>query len=172
MIIDVDKIPKEGLSVSRDFEFLNVDLVEENAALLGPTHVEAVVRRIGQEVWIKGKLSARVSFICSRCLTPYEFPVDASFDLVYYPEEVDILKEELDEDDMGRVFYHDNQIDLGEVILEQLNLTFPLKPLCSEECEGICAVCGQIRREGNCACLVKEEDPRLRKLKNFIREKE
>jgi len=172
MIIDVEKIPNEGLSVSRDFEFLNVDLVEENAAFLGPTHVEAVVRRIGEEVWIKGKLSARVSFICSRCLTAYEFPVDASFDLVYLPEELDILQEELKEDDMGQVFYHNNQIDLGEVILEQLNLTFPLKPLCSEKCEGICAICGQIRREGNCACLVKEEDPRLRKLKNYIREKE
>lgn len=172
MIIDVDKIPKEGLSVSRNFEFLNVDLVDENAAFLGPTHVEAVVRRIGEEVWIKGKLTARVSFIYSRCLTPYEFPVDASFDLVYLPEELDILKDELEEDDLGRVSYHNNQIDLGEVILEQLNLTFPLKPLCSEKCEGICAVCGQIRREGNCACLVKEEDPRLRKLKNFIREKE
>ncbi len=172
MIIDVDKIPKEGLSVCRDFEFLNVDLVEENAAFLKPTHVEAVVRRIDQEVWIKGKLSARVSFICSRCLAPYEFPVEAGFDLVYLPEEIDILKEELDEDDMSWVFYNNSQIDLGEVILEQVNLTFPLKPLCSEECEGICAVCGQIRRQGKCACLVKEEDPRLRKLKNLLREKE
>ena len=104
MIIDVDKIPKEGLSVSRDFYFLNVDLVEESAEFLGPTHVEAVVRRIGEEAWIKGKLTARVSFVCGRCLTPYEFPVDASFDLVYLPEELDIMKEELDEDDMGRVF--------------------------------------------------------------------
>lgn len=172
MVIDIDKIPKEGLIVSRDFEFLNVDLVEENAAFLGPTHVEAVVRRMGEEVWIKGKLTVRVSFICSRCLTPYEFPVDASFDLVYYPEELEILKEELGEDDMSRVFYHDSQINVGEVILEQLNLTFPIKSLCSEKCEGICAICGQIRREGKCACLVKEEDPRLRKLKNLLREKE
>jgi len=172
MIIDVDKIPKEGLSVSRDFKFLNVDLVEDGAAFLGPTHVEAVVRRIGEEVWIKGSLTARVSLVCSRCLTPYEFPVDASFDLAYLPEELGILKEELEEDDLSRVFYQNNQIYLEEVILEQLNLTFPLKPLCSEKCEGICAVCGQIRREGNCACLVKEEDPRLRKLKNLLREKE
>jgi uncharacterized protein len=172
MIMDVDKIPKEGLSVSRDFEFLNADLVEESAEFLGPTHVEAVIRRISGEVWIKGKLTARVSIVCSRCLTPYEFPVDASFDLVYLPEELDILEEELDEDEMGRVFYHNNQIDLGEVILEQLNLTFPIKPLCSEKCEGICAVCGQIRREGKCACLVREEGPRLRVLKNLLREKE
>jgi len=171
MIIDIDKIPKEGLNVSRDFEFLNIDLVEENTVFLSPTHAEVVVRRIGEEIWIKGRLTARLSFICSRCLTPFEYPVDASFDLVYLPEELEMMKDELDAEDLGKSFYNDNQIDLQEVILEQLNLTFPLKPLCSEDCEGICAVCGQIRRGGNCSCQVKEEDQGLRKLKNFMREK-
>jgi uncharacterized protein len=171
MIIDIDKIPKEGLNVSRDFEFLNIDLVEENTVFLAPTHAEVVVRRIGEEIWIKGKLTARLSFVCSRCLSPFEYPVDAAFDLVYLPEELDMMKDELDEEDLGRGFYQDNQIDLHEVILEQLNLTFPLKPLCSKDCEGICAVCGQIRRGGNCACLVKEAEPRLRKLKIFVRDK-
>lgn len=172
MIIDVEKIPKEGLNVSRDFEFLNIDLVEEETVFLAPTHAEAAVRRVGEEIWIKGRLTTRLSFICSRCLNPFEFPIDASFDLVYYPEELDALREELDEEDLGRICYRDNQIDLREVVLEQLNLTFPLKPLCSEDCEGICAVCGQVRRDGNCACQVKEEDPRLRKLKTFVRDKE
>lgn len=172
MIIDIDKIPKQGLRISRDFEFLNADLVEEQTVFLAPTHAEVFVQRIGEEILIKGRLTARLSFICSRCLSPFEFPVDAAFDLVYLPEELDILRDELDEDDIGRMFYQNHQIDLREVILEQLNLTFPLKPLCSESCEGICAVCGQVRRQGNCSCLVKEDDARLRKLKNFLREKE
>lgn len=172
MVIDIDKIPKEGLNISRDFEFLNVDLVEESAVFLDPTHADAVVRRVGGEIWIKGRLTARLSFVCSRCLTPFEFPVDVSFDLIYLPEELDLMKEELEDDDMGRIFYHDNQIDLREVILEQLNLTFPLKPLCSEECEGICPVCGQVRHGGNCSCQVKEKSLQLKKLKNFLREKE
>jgi uncharacterized protein len=171
MIIDIDKIPKEGLNVSKDFEFLNIDLVEENAVFLSPTHADFVVRRVGEEISVKGKLVGRLSFVCSRCLSPFEYPVDVSFDLVYLPEELDMMKDELDEEDLGRGFYQNNQIDLHEVILEQLNLTFPLKPLCSEDCEGICPVCGQVRRGDNCACLVKEEDPRLRKLKNFVRDK-
>jgi uncharacterized protein len=171
MVIDIDKIPKEGLAVSRDFEFLNVDLVEENTVFLAPAHAECTVSRIGDEIWIKGKLTARLSFVCSRCLSPFEFPVDASFDLVYLPEELDMMKEELEEGELGYAFYHDNQIDLREIILEQLNLTFPLKPLCSHDCEGICAVCGKVRRNGDCGCQVKEEDPRLRNLKKFVREK-
>jgi uncharacterized protein len=171
MVINIDKIPKEGLAVSRDFEFLNIDLVEENTVFLSPAHAECVVSKIADEIWIKGRLTARLSFICSRCLSPFEFPVDAPFDLVYLPEELDLMKEELEEDDLGQSFYHDNRVDLREIILEQLNLTFPLKPLCAEDCEGICAVCGKIRRSGDCGCQVKEEDPRLRKLKNFVREK-
>lgn len=171
MVINIDKIPKEGLNVSRDFDFLNIDLVEENAIFFSPTHAEVVVRRIGEEIYIKGRLTARLSFICSRCLTPFEYPVDSSFDLVYLLEELDMMKEELDEEEMDSDFYHNNQIDLHEVILEQLNLTFPLKPLCSEDCQGICAVCGQVRRGGDCACQVKEEEPRLRKLKIFLRDK-
>lgn len=171
MIIDVDNIPKEGLAVSRDFEFLNVDLVEEDTVFLSPAHAEVKVRKVGDEVWITGRLTARLSFVCSRCLRPYEFPVDSTFDLVYLPEELDLIKEELEEDELGQVFYHDNQIDLRQIILEQLNLTFPLKPLCSESCEGICAVCGKLRHNGDCSCEVKEDDPRLAKLKNFMRDK-
>jgi uncharacterized protein len=171
MVIDVDKIPRDGLAVSRDFEFLNVDLVEEDTVFLSPAHAEVIVRKVGDEIWIKGRLSARLSFVCSRCLSPYEFPVDSAFDLVYLPEELDLMKEELEEDDLGQIFYRDNQIDLKEIILEQLNLTFPLKPLCSESCEGICAICGKIRRNGDCSCEVKEEDLRLLKLKNFVRDK-
>jgi DUF177 domain-containing protein len=171
MVIDVDKIPREGLSVSRDFEFLNVDLVDENTVFLSPAHAEVVVRKVGDEIWIKGRLTARLSFVCSRCLSPYEFRVDSPFDLVYLPEELNLMKEELAEDDLGQVFYHDNKIDLKEIILEQLNLTFPLKPLCAESCEGICAICGKVRRNGDCSCEIKEEDPRLLTLKNFMKEK-
>jgi uncharacterized protein len=171
MIINVDKISKEGLSISRDFEFLSIDLVEENAVFLSPTHADILIRKVGEEILIKGRLTARLSFVCSRCLTPYEFPVNAAFDLVYFPEDLDGLREELDEEDIDKVFYRSRQIDLREIMLEQLNLTFPLKPLCSETCEGICAVCGQLRREGNCGCLVKEEDPRLQSLKNLVRDK-
>lgn len=171
MIVEVDKIPKEGLSVSRDFEFSSIDLIEENTVFLSPPRVEVIIRKIGDEVVVKGRLTARLSFICSRCLSPYEYPVNSSFDLVFLPEDLDTLREELDEDDIDRMFYRQRRLDLREIVLEQLNLTIPLKPLCSESCEGICAVCGKLRQEGRCSCLVQEHEPGLQKLKNFVRDK-
>jgi len=171
MLIDIDKITKDGLKVSRDFDFQSLELVEENAVFLKPVHADLTLTRVDEEVWIKGRVTTRLSFVCSRCLTPFEFPVDSKFDLVYLPEEMHEIKDELDEEDIDQLFYQNRQIDVRMVILEQLNLTFPSKPLCSEGCEGICAVCGKIRRDGNCGCQVKETDERQEKLKIFVKDK-
>jgi len=158
MLIDIDKLPKEGLHVSKDFEFLSLDLVEESAVFLEPAHADAHIQKVGEELMFKGTIRTRMSFVCCRCLTPFDFPVNSRFDLVYYPEELDIIKEELDEEDLDRMFYFNHKIDLRTVFLEQLNLTFPAKPLCREDCEGICAVCGEVIRESRCSCLVREPE--------------
>jgi uncharacterized protein len=171
MLINVDKLPREGLKVSKDFEFSSLDLVEENAVFLQPVRAEMSVKRIGNEIRIKGKVKTCFSFVCSRCLMPFKFPVDSSFDLIYLPEELDILKEELGTEDLNNYFYRDQQIDLSEVVLEQLNLTFPVKPLCSEKCQGICPVCGKNQKDGKCGCVVEDSDPRLQKLKSFIKDR-
>lgn len=171
MLIEIDRLPEEGLEVSRDFDFLSVDLVEENAVFLEPIHADVLVRKVGDEAWIKGRITARMSFVCSRCLTPFEFPVDSRFDLVFLPEELETAKSELDDADMDTLYHYDRRIDLRAVVLEQLNLTFPPKPLCAETCEGLCAVCGELIREGKCSCQVGESDPRLEKLKFLVRDK-
>ncbi len=171
MLIDIDRLPKEGLRLAKDFDFLNLDLVEENAVFLEPTHADVFIRLLNEEVFIQGRITAKLSFVCSRCLTPFEFPINSTFDLVYLPEELDALSDELTEEDLDKMYYRDRQLDLRAVILEQLNLTFPAKPLCAEICEGICAVCGEIIHEGKCSCLVKEPDERLNKLKFILKDK-
>ncbi|MBN1273669.1 MAG: DUF177 domain-containing protein [Candidatus Aminicenantes bacterium] len=169
MIIDIEKIPQEGLKISREFEFPSTDLVEESAVFLRPLHADLHIKMIGDEIIIKGTITTCVSFICSRCLVPFEFPIDSKFDLIYFPEERDEFKEQLEKDDLGRLFYHSQNIDLEEIVLEQLNLSFPVKPLCSKNCQGICPVCGKLIQSGECVCVKEDSDPRLDKLKYFIK---
>jgi uncharacterized protein len=97
--------------------------------------------------------------------------VASKFDLVYLPEELDGLSEELSDEKIDQMYYSGRQIDLRAVVLEQLNLTFPGKPLCRPDCEGICAVCGDIIREAKCSCLVKEPDPGWNKIKFGVKDK-
>ena len=171
MMIDIERLPGEGLRLSRDFSFLGVDLVEENAVFLEPAHAEVFVRALGDEVLVQGELTAKLSFVCSRCLTPFEFPVRSRFDLVYLPEELDALPDEMTDDEIDRMYYKDGRLDLRAVVLEQLNLTFPGKPLCSPGCEGICSVCGELVRDGACSCQVKGTDPRWNGLKLTVKDK-
>ena len=171
MVIDIDRLTDKEIKISQDFEFISTDLVDENAVFLKPVFAEMSIRKVGEEIFIKGRITTRLSFVCSRCLSPYEFSVDSNFDLVYLPEELDELNDHLDTEDLNRFFYSSPAIDISEVVLEQINLTFPVKPLCSKDCQGICPVCGKIVNDGECACVIEDSDPRLIKLKNFIRDK-
>lgn len=171
MEIDIDRIPETGLEIDQEFEFFNMDLIEENTVFLEPVHSQSRIKKIGDDVFIKGKITTRINLQCSRCLSPFEYKVDSSFDLVFLPEELDISAENLNDDDLDKFFYYNRSIDLKEVILEQLNLTLPIRPLCSEDCQGICPVCGKIIGTGECSCDTEKNDSRLEKLKIFLRDK-
>ncbi|MFC2159042.1 DUF177 domain-containing protein, partial [Acidobacteriota bacterium] len=95
MIIDVENLPEEGLELCKEFEFFSQELVDENAVFLKPVVANVHVQPVGEEEFlIKGNISTRLSFICSRCLSPYEFPIDSQFDLVFFPEELDVMNEQ------------------------------------------------------------------------------
>jgi uncharacterized protein len=54
---------------------------------------------------------------------------------------------------------------------EQFYLALPMKPLCSEGCKGLCAMCGTNLNKGSCDCKREWEDPRLAALKELKRER-
>lgn len=171
LIIDIDNLPEEGLHFSRSFDFLSAELVEENAVFLEPVHADVFIRLVGDDIYVQGALRTRLSLVCSRCLTPFEYPIASRFDLVYLPEEMDAVSEELSDEDIDLMFYRGRRFDIKALVLEQLNLTLPARPLCSPDCEGICSVCGEVIRNGQCSCTVKESDPRWEKLKLLVKDK-
>ena len=67
-------------------------------------------------------------------------------------------------------YYDGDRLDLGEVVREQVLLALPLKPLCREDCRGLCPRCGQNRNLGPCGCPPPEEpgDPRLEPLRKLV----
>src|SRR5437868_2003185 len=89
---------------------------------------------------LTGRVAGEVELTCSRCLEPFKMPVSTEFDLRYVPREENVGDEEREvgEDDLTTAFYSDDQIDLGELIAEQFHLALPMKPLCSEDCRGLC----------------------------------
>jgi uncharacterized protein len=50
---------------------------------------------------------------------------------------------------------------------EQFYLAVPMKPLCRDDCAGLCPSCGTNLNRGSCGCTRDWEDPRFAALKAF-----
>jgi uncharacterized protein len=57
---------------------------------------------------------------------------------------------------------------MDEQLYLQLEMEFPLRFLCKEDCKGLCQRCGKNLNEGECGCETKEFDPRLAPLKALL----
>jgi uncharacterized protein len=80
---------------------------------------------------------------------------------------------EIAEDDLTTAFYRDGMLDIIELLREQFQLALPMKPLCTEDCRGLCPECGANLNHASCGCVPKWEDPRLAALKGLVdRDKE
>ncbi len=82
-----------------------------------------------------------------------------------HPQASTEAEREIEEDDLETSYYRDDQIDLNELMREQFYLALPMKPLCREDCKGLCAQCGTNLNTGTCDCAPVWEDPRLAALK-------
>ena len=77
---------------------------------------------------------------------------------------------EVADEDINTAYYQHGQIDLAELIHEQLYLVLPMKPLCKDDCQGLCPVCGANRNTTACTCETTWTDPRLAGLKALLNE--
>lgn len=122
---------------------------------------------------LTGGLQTTVELVCSRCLESFRIPIDAPIDLRYLPrgENAGEGEREIEEEDLTTAYYRDEQIDLGQLVREQIWLAMPMKPLCREDCQGLCPVCGVNRNLGRCQCESEWGDPRLAGLKHLWSDK-
>ena len=117
--------------------------------------------RSGQELFFQGSLSGSVEGICSRCLKRYALPLEKEFNLVLLPAPMGSKSRELNRDDMGLSFYSAEEIDLSPLVREQVLLALPIRPLCDDQCRGLCASCGADLNQEPCRCAPSERDPRM-----------
>jgi len=140
--------------------------------IVAPVALEFDIHKDKDKFRLTGHLRTELELPCSRCLEPYRLAVDADFDQRYLPGAAASTDpdREVQEDDLETSYDSDDQIDLGELIREQFYLALPMKPLCRDDCRGLCPHCGTNLNTGTCDCSPAWEDPRLSALK-AIKEK-
>jgi uncharacterized metal-binding protein YceD (DUF177 family) len=67
---------------------------------------------------------------------------------------------ELLESDLNVQVVEGEVFDTWPLVLEQLQLNIPMKPLCRPDCPGLCPRCGADLGAGECSCAASAPDPR------------
>jgi uncharacterized protein len=166
MKVQVSDITDEGL----DLEFQ--ETVKVSLPLLSPVKARLRFEKVGSEVLAQGEVTTRMELQCSRCLRNFPRDMDMNINVVYHPVEElrGEEKHEVREDELDMGFYKDDELDIQDLVMEQILLNIPMKPLCSESCRGICPKCGADMNVNPCRCEQKETDPRLAVLKKLLEE--
>ncbi|MFA5561168.1 MAG: DUF177 domain-containing protein [Eubacteriales bacterium] len=130
-------------------------------------HVQgSVVNTAG---YIRLQLSLWVPYIapCARCLRDIDGTFHLELEKTAAPTKVldGINEDKLDE----YVEIRDGFLDIDELLLELLEMEFPSRLLCAEDCRGLCQQCGQDLNEGSCDCK-EAPDPRLAPLQKILDE--
>ena len=144
---------------------------DDGFTVAAPVELHLDLRKRGDKYDLLGRLVTNVRHECCRCLKPFDVPTAVDIDVRYLPHRVNTGEgeSEISEEDLSIAFYRDEEIDLGGLVREQLQLAAPMKPLCDDGCRGLCPVCGANRNRESCGCDTEWRDPRFEPLRAFVR---
>ncbi|TFG80370.1 MAG: DUF177 domain-containing protein [Chrysiogenales bacterium] len=153
MIINVNKISDRGYALTDTIEIDSTHLLEDESFFLEGIEYQIFLKRQNQRVQAQGKIKTAISLICVSCLEQFDLKINSRFDIILFPSEmVDQRNTALDEEELEYIFYENDQIDLEKILIEQVNLFTPFKPVCKAECKGICSSCGTNLNHSPCQC--------------------
>ena len=137
-------------------------LGREEVEAVGPVRWRGQIQRLDSGFLLRADLAYDQTLACQRCLGSVTEPVEEEIELLLVRHEPGAEEEEreLEEEDLGIMVVDGDEVDLRPVLLEQMQLNVPMRPLCREECAGLCPTCGANRNEGDCGCETETTDPR------------
>jgi uncharacterized protein len=164
IIFEIQKMPERGYRYAErregvSFEGLEALMDKDELDFPSPIEIDLHIWPESDMIIVKGRLAFTLQMACSRCLKIIKIPLKRRFTLRYsrkIPMDVhrsDQEDIELTADQIGLSYYEGECIDITDDVQEQIILAFPLRPLCKEECKGLCPRCGTDLNGGGCECV-------------------
>jgi uncharacterized protein len=140
--LNVGFIKNAPIGYNRDFDFSFPKYHDDDLEMVD---VEGLIKvgRTPQGLIVQGAFSGKITLECVRCLSDYEQFLQWEFTELYAFKEENITES-------GLLVPEDAQIDVQPLVREYAILELPIKPLCREDCKGLCVECGQNLNEKDC----------------------
>ena len=118
---------------------------------------------------ISGELYTTPEYECVRCLNVYSVTHKLPIHLILCAEKGFIPEE----NSANIVYFSENQdyLELSSTFADIIEVAKPMNPMCSEQCKGLCPVCGINKNNVSCSCKVYENDPAWDTIKHIKPEK-
>jgi len=173
LLLDVSQMREADARIERTVSADALAVDSEDFKVQAPVRLTVDVHKDGRRFRLTGRVAGTLDLECSRCLVPFQQPVDDAFDVLYLPrtEGAHGGEAEIEDDDLSTAYFADEVIDLGQLIVEQFFMAVPMKPLCGDGCRGLCPLCGMNLNTGSCSCTAEWEDPRLAVLRELKKDK-
>ncbi len=168
--VHLPSVPDRGVRIAVSANRDALDFDDTDFTVPARLTLDGRLDRMDQDGFrLLARLGGAVEVECVRCLEPVSLVLDEELDLVYlplgalasasgsrrHPASGDRF---LDADDMNVSAYEGDRLELAETLWEQVHLALPPKPLCLEDCLGLCPSCGADRNlarrrpERACGC--------------------
>lgn len=109
------------------------------------------VTNTGDALLVTGTVEGKAKTSCARCVNDFSFPVIGEIEGYFLLDANSKAPDDMDSDEFD-VLPDNRIIDLEPLLHAALLLEFPLVPLCSDECLGLCPTCGANLNERPCGC--------------------
>lgn len=114
---------------------------------------EGWIQRRGLEFILYLSIKGKGNLTCARCLEIFETNFEDNYTYnIFIGKDPAISKKEYNftDEDTASLYVENFELNILPLIKEIVLLLLPMKPLCKEECKGICPVCGVNKNELDC----------------------
>ena len=103
---------------------------------------------------LKGEIETAIIYECVRCLKLFNSTVTSAIDFLV----VDKLNDHINtkDEEIIEVLNSDNEFDISTIIADIIELESPIRPLCENECFGLCNICGINKNDISCDCKTEK----------------
>lgn len=139
-------------------------LKAEGVEFFSPVRLKLRVLKSGENYIGGGEIKTEVNYECSRCLKKCSQALKSEIKFLLKEGKNQII---LESEEMENQIQSGSFFNIDDLVRESLILSLPLKPLCSEDCKGLCPVCGIDLNLSTCECKKDMIDPRWEELKDL-----
>ncbi|HEY3417229.1 MAG TPA: DUF177 domain-containing protein [Armatimonadota bacterium] len=167
-LADIARVP--GSYAEHEIDVTLKDV--EGMTLTAPVRGKMIASSTGRVLLLEGSVDTEVELVCYRCGVLYQQPVHAEFqeDFVINPAQLPGQGPRIEEEEEpeSRLFVEGTlDLRLDELLRQTILVALPLKPLCADDCQGLCPHCGQRLSEGPCTCSPETANPQLAELQQL-----